>query len=203
MTKPGPFQSTRIKVVDKTGADARLAFSAHIPDRKQDLLAIPAHPYSRENRDVGGIAVQSGLDHSAVKDQPNDGPHPRGHGCTRRPNRPSHLRHARLTTSLLTADPGRARTARVSPADVLVPDRYTEAISASAFLVSRWYARLAPANAILRRPIRLPQRSAHAARSPSRSTNVPVSMPLPVRRSDTRLHEARSSRPWIGSSPRN
>ena len=52
--------------------EPQVAFSAHIPDRKQDLLAIPAHPYSRENRDVGGLAVQSGLDHSAVKDQPND-----------------------------------------------------------------------------------------------------------------------------------
>ena len=69
--KPGPFQSTRIKVVEEL-APRRLAFSAHIPDRKQDLLAIPAHPYSRENRDVGGLAIQSGLDHSAVKDQPND-----------------------------------------------------------------------------------------------------------------------------------
>ncbi len=57
--KPGPFQSTRIKVVEEL-APRRLAFSAHIPDRKQDLLAIPAHPYSRENRDVGGLAVQSG-----------------------------------------------------------------------------------------------------------------------------------------------
>ena len=53
-----PFQSTRIKVVEEL-APRRLAFSAHIPDRKQDLLAIPAHPYSRENRDVGGLAVRT------------------------------------------------------------------------------------------------------------------------------------------------
>ena len=47
--RPGLFQSKRIKVVEEL-APRRLAFSAHIPDRKQDLLTIPAHPYSCENR---------------------------------------------------------------------------------------------------------------------------------------------------------
>ena len=47
------------------------------------------------------------------------------------------LRHARLTTSLLTAPRKSPNSARFTRR-VLVPDRYTEAISASAFLVSRW-----------------------------------------------------------------
>jgi hypothetical protein len=46
------------------------------------------------------------------------------------------LRHARLTTSLLTAPSKRPKRARFTRR-VLVPARYTEAISASAFFVRR------------------------------------------------------------------
>ena len=41
-------------------------------ERLSDTPLADLGTYSRENRDVGGLAVQSGLDHSAVKDQPND-----------------------------------------------------------------------------------------------------------------------------------
>ena len=135
MTNPGRF-SPRASRSSRNWRPRRLAFSAHIPDRKQDLLAIPAHPYSRENRDVGGLAIQSGLDHSAVKDQPND---ILIREATAAPGVPIDLHLAPRPAHNVLAhstrkSPNSARFTR----RVLVPDRYTKAISASAFLVSRW-----------------------------------------------------------------
>ena len=85
------------------------------------------------------VALRSSrvLDLSAVKDQPNDILIREATAGTRRPNSTFTLRHARLTTSLLTAPRKSPNSARFTRR-VLVPDRYTEAISASAFLVSRW-----------------------------------------------------------------
>ena len=51
-------------------APCSFAFSTHILDGKQHLLAIPAHPDRRQNRDVRGLSVQPGLDDRAVQNKP-------------------------------------------------------------------------------------------------------------------------------------
>jgi hypothetical protein len=98
------------------------AFAAHVPDGQQHLLPVAPHPDRRQHRDVGGLAVQPGLDHGAIKDQADDvliGQIAGGSGV------PVDLHlaaQARLTTSLLTAPSNSPNSARLARR-VLVPAR--------------------------------------------------------------------------------
>src|SRR5690606_36476162 len=67
----GPPEAPRVQVGEEAAPGSR-AFAAHVPDRKEHLLPVAPHADRRQHRDVGGLAVQPGLDDGAIEDEPND-----------------------------------------------------------------------------------------------------------------------------------
>ena len=65
------LQATGVEIVEER-SPRRLALAAHVPDRQQDLLPVPAHADRREHRDRRRLPVDPRLHHRAVEDQPDD-----------------------------------------------------------------------------------------------------------------------------------
>lgn len=65
------FQTACIEIAEEH-APRGLAFPAYILDGQQHLLPVSAHPYSRQNRDVRSLSIQTGLDDRAIQNQTDD-----------------------------------------------------------------------------------------------------------------------------------
>ena len=65
------LQAPGVEIVEER-PPRRLALAAHVPDREQDLLPVPAHADRREHRDRGGFPVKPRLHHRAIEDQAHD-----------------------------------------------------------------------------------------------------------------------------------
>lgn len=116
----GPFQPARIEIVEEL-APRGGALPAHIPDGKQYLLAVAPHTDGGQNRDVLRL-----LSRSVLMTVPSRISLTMSSPAKLRMHQPSQsaftLRHARLTTSLLTAPLNSVNSARFTRR-VFVPAR--------------------------------------------------------------------------------